>query len=330
MALLVVALLLSVLPTSGLTTKISDCDLVCNPETPDNRDCVLNYQLCDGVCDCAEGCADETGCVPSSTSHAVFHVLNVKFDKNSNSSSNSSSGDNILAQVKTLTRFKLVICICAIVVGLIECFAGAKLFRPTLFCAGVAGGFYMMLMLFHLIHKYRAIKIKSDAELGIQLVIGVVIGFITLKVVMLGVYMAGALGGVLLALFLRGLLVGVFHLSQTIYIVIVVAFLLVGAFLARKFFNLVLIPATAIVGSFGFWLGIDISTNTNMLTLHNIMNLHFPDKTAGWGFVSGWIVLAIIGGIVQVRLGRKGLRGSRVFSRSSSKDTSQRASLAAM
>eukprot|EP00301_Raphidiophrys_heterophryoidea_P027867 c9862_g1_i4.p1 GENE.c9862_g1_i4~~c9862_g1_i4.p1 ORF type:complete len:183 (-),score=49.09 c9862_g1_i4:337-885(-) len=170
-----------------------------------------------------------------------------------------------------------------------------------------------MLLFFHLIRNFKGVHISTDAELGVQLGFGTLAGLLTLKVVKLGVFTAGALGGVLLALFLRGLIVGVFGASQTIFIVVVVVFLLIGAFLGFKFFNLILIPATALLGSFGFFLGIDIVSKTNMLTFTNIIHLHFSNKAAGWGFVSGWIVLFVIGCLVQIRLLR-GKPRSRAFS----------------
>ncbi|KAJ3034543.1 hypothetical protein HDV00_004956 [Rhizophlyctis rosea] len=192
-----------------------------------------------------------------------------------------------------------------IATGLVFCFLGRRLFKPTLFLTGFfIGGTFLILNLLQ--KKFGNI---SDVIYVICILIaGLVVGGLCLCFFKLALLALGALLGLVIAQLI--LMAGVGNLvdggTRT---VIIVVLMLLTALLVLFTEHMVITLSTALTGATAVTLGIDVYVHTG-LTVIITMILQYslpPIKSIppkAWGLAGGGLGLAILGIIVQMRVAR--------------------------
>ncbi|RKP08312.1 hypothetical protein THASP1DRAFT_29886 [Thamnocephalis sphaerospora] len=208
-----------------------------------------------------------------------------------------------------------------IVIGFLFCFFGYRLFRVTLFLVGfcVAG-----LLAFAVCTNVAPLDGTDgdDKRRTIYLAVSVAVGFVGGLICMclwsVGVFLIGALGGVMAALYILALAPeGLIH-SGIWRGVFIAVFALVGALLTLKFERPVIIVGTSLSGAFALGLGIDFFAHTNLGTavsdfLSSRTNYHAETKT--YIMLGGIALLAIIGMVVQFRFFTGSFRRGKAVSK---------------
>jgi hypothetical protein len=141
------------------------------------------------------------------------------------------------------------------VIGLAVAVLGLKLFLPTLFITGFASGFFIALFVF-----FGEVVTPDSREstkwilVGFAVVMGLLLGFIAVKANKFGLFIIGALLGVILALLLyNAILFKIQSNPAELVLLITLGVLGVGfGVLALVFYKHVIIIATSLIGSYCF------------------------------------------------------------------------------
>jgi len=197
-----------------------------------------------------------------------------------------------------------VICAVCIGLGLIVAFYGYKLLKPTifLFASFAAGSFCYYL-------TSEAAEDESyqyEASVAASVVGGLIGGFLAVKLLVAGVFLLGAGGGVLLTLFIR---TSIYPSCEDLYAYIAAAIVaLICGFLALKIERTAIILITAFSGAIGavqaagYFIG-DYPDPTDMSnTLDEVKETHEVDlPTAWWYYFAATVALAVIATFVQFK-----------------------------
>jgi hypothetical protein len=154
-----------------------------------------------------------------------------------------------------------------IALGLIVCFFGRRLLRPTLAVAGFAVGVLFTKPLLESLHRIfdpqsQLLSLENDFIRVLPMVGGVVLGVLFMSLISLGMYLLAAAGGVVLFSVVKDLMKTAFSTEIHPYIRIGVLVLagLLPILLAKLIEGVVVSLATSILGSAVIMVGIDVFT----------------------------------------------------------------------
>ncbi|KAG0318840.1 hypothetical protein BGZ99_005429 [Dissophora globulifera] len=222
------------------------------------------------------------------------------------SSKASDVGDNILDGAKSgpynLSIQAGIAGAILIVLGLVLCFFGYRIYHVTLFIVG----FYFLGNLTY-IGMVNAGVSSNTLLLVISIAVGVVGGIFLVFCSRLGVAILGALALYALGLWILGWKPNGVITSNTGRIILLVALAVVG-FIAGLFSpDEMVIVGTAIVGAYSFIIGVDFYAHTgfkeeadSFINSKNTIDSHFDNQPAViYAMLGSFLALAVIGMIVQ-------------------------------
>lgn len=188
----------------------------------------------------------------------------------------------------------------AIVVGLIFNFFGYRFFPGTMFLAGAAvGGCGVYYIGYHFISD--DFGYKSATVVGTSVAAALIAGVIAWKLRKVGLFAAGAVGGVAGAFALNAAVLC--HLPvpngmpSQLYLYAAAIFCgLVAGILAFKLEKHIIILATSIAGSLGAILGTKYFIDGESLA-HTNTSMH----AIAWAYIGGLFALALVGILIQYR-----------------------------
>jgi len=205
-----------------------------------------------------------------------------------------------------LNKYKYVWGAFFIVLGLALNFFGRKLFKPTLCIAGtITVAFALMLFFYSVVLNDETKSWVGWLVLVCCVLVGALVGFLLAKVARLGVAILAAWGGVSVGLICYTAFLYHLH-SQVAFWIILVVFALVFASLTCCVYDHVLILATAFAGSYSFVRGISMYAGgyPNEFTLYSYISKGLMKNVPGtfYAYMAGFIVLAILGSVVQYKM----------------------------
>ena len=221
--------------------------------------------------------------------------------------------DNINSGVNTLLhKYHNVVYAAATLVGFVFTFVGYKLFPATMFLAGSAAGGIGSYILTDSVVDDTYIH-KVAIIVGVSVTCALIAGVLALKLRKLGVFLAGAFGGVVGAVALNN----AFLINYTSPIVSVpnfylyVAAVLLGSIagvLALKLERPILILTTSVVGSFCTVYG-----TKYFIELEKVVPVTTWSSPQVWIYLSAFLVLLIAGLLIQFSSTKKprNLNGER-------------------
>merc|ERR1712166_888421 len=221
--------------------------------------------------------------------------------------------DNINSDVNTLLhKYHNVVYAAATLVGFVFTFVGYKLFPATMFLAGsAAGGIGSYILVDSVVDDTYIHKVAIIV--GVSVTCALIAGVLALKLRKLGVFLAGAFGGVVGAVALNN----AFLINYTSPIVSVpnfylyVAAVLLGSIagvLALKLERPILILTTSVVGSFCTVYG-----TKYFIELEKVVPVTTWSSPQVWIYLSAFLVLLIAGLLIQFSSTKKprNLNGER-------------------
>lgn len=197
----------------------------------------------------------------NSTSLGNHSSLNTTL--NNNSSSNGSIGDG-RGQLRTDAGAILSL-IALVSIGVLYCFFGILLFKPTLFITGFLLGDSMTLGLLTTSKLYQDTMSPSTLVMFYSvtaITVGIFAGCLFVCCWSLGIYVIGALGGYIVAHLILSLIATTVPIWFKFLLVLVCS--LVGALLLHYFEKPMVISATAFAGGYAIVLGVDMVLNRGL------------------------------------------------------------------
>jgi len=183
------------------------------------------------------------------------------------------------------------------IVGLIVCFTGYRLFRPILFITGlgVGGG-----IVYVVLKSYTGLS--ELLILGIAVGVGIACAIFLLYIVHVGIFILGAGFGILIVVLLMGLEDGGLF-PQTIQFTLLVSSALIGGVIALVLQKVVIVGATSFGGAYMVIAGLDHFSRAGFskVILHMVEN-HNERITAPFNAyveIGACIALFLIGIYVQ-------------------------------
>jgi len=177
-------------------------------------------------------------------------------------SSNSCPNSYLSKLSFFFTKYKIVFLILFLVLGGFVAFFGLQMLKYTIFIVGMLGGTlisaYLLLSFVH----YSSPNYVYWLIFAVCLVIGGVVGYISVKIETLGFIILGAVLGVCGGLMLYTAVLAPAKAGIVWYWVTLVVAGIIGAGLAYKFWKNVVIIATSVLGSFMIIRAIGAATNT--------------------------------------------------------------------
>lgn len=147
----------------------------------------------------------------------------------------------------------------AVVIGLFVCFFGLKLYKPIFFIAGVVLTMGLILLIFY------STFLKSTTDdwvpwvvLGSSLLVGLLIGFILMKISKLGAFFLAGWGGFCLGLLIWNTFLYLTTTNNALFWTFTIGVAFICGILALIFFDHAVINASAMAGSFMVVAGIGI------------------------------------------------------------------------
>lgn len=147
----------------------------------------------------------------------------------------------------------------AVVIGFFICFFGLKLYKPIFFIAGTLVTMGIIILIFY------STFLKSTTEswvpwvvLSGALLVGLLVGFIVMKISILGAFVLAFFGGYCGALLLWNTFLYLFTTSNALFYSFTIGIALICGILALIFFDHCVILGSAMAGSFMVIAGIGI------------------------------------------------------------------------
>jgi hypothetical protein len=207
--------------------------------------------------------------------------------------------------------YTVVAAILLICTGAFILFFGQNAFKPILFISGAYLFGIFTYALLNYLRTHKTITLEKNVPLIYAASItgaGLIGGGIFLCLWKIASYLFGAaLGFVVSILFLS--LPFTSNFNQTVRIVILCVFIAIGVILGGFFQKPILIISTATLGSYWVFSGGDIFLKTGFGSLVRAMRdkERIPMKVGTWFMLFGFVLVSIIGSIIQFRLSRKGI-----------------------
>jgi hypothetical protein len=204
----------------------------------------------------------------------------------------------------TIVAGVLLIC-----TGAFMLFFGQKAFKPILFISGayVFGVFTYALLNYLRTHKVvtmeRNVPLIYFASIAGGALLG---GGFFLCLWKIAAYLFGAALGFVVSVFFLSLPFTA-GFNQTVRIVILVVFVVIGIVFGAFFEKPILIISTATLGSYWLFAGGDVFLKTGFGSLVRAMRdrQRIQMRVGTWLMLSGFVLMAIIGSIIQFRIARR-------------------------
>jgi len=196
----------------------------------------------------------------------------------------------------------ILICILLIILGLAYAFTGYRLFRPTLFITGffIFGNIAIMALT---AGRHALPSDHTTARfiiLGVALGAGVLGGLLAVCCYSLGVFLIGALGG----LILYQTIVNIAGIGTPwVQAILAIVCVILGMVLIKFFERPVIIIVTAIAGGFIAVAGIDVVINMGLVhtAMERLRGNGGHIEEAMWYELAAAVVVAVLGMLVQFR-----------------------------
>lgn len=221
----------------------------------------------------------------------------------------SETVTSIFDSTDGLSFSSVVLAVAALLVGLLFCVAGYRLFHTTAYALGFIGGGVIVALV---VEKLFADKSwVLNASWIAFCVGGVLCGYLVSYVYWLGVFVAGAVAGAMLAVLVNtsfGYLLSPAH-PGTVLIVLAAVFALVCGAVAVKLERPVLVVATSFVGAYLVVMGIGYFAGDypafNDLTHYRSYDSDgdavYDIPSAWWAYLVGTLVLFALSVLLQFR-----------------------------
>lgn len=190
----------------------------------------------------------------------------------------------------------------AVVIGLFLTFFGLKLYKPVFFLAGLLFTMGLFLLIFY------STFLKSTTENWVPWVVllgsfllGLLIGFILMKISILGAFVLAFIGGFCGALLIWNTFLYLATTSDALFWSFTIGIAFICGVLALIFFEHVVILASAMCGSFFVIAGIGLVAGgyTNPFTIGEVIEAGEEIPATFYAYLAGNVVLFIIGAVVQ-------------------------------
>eukprot|EP01083_Nonionella_stella_P083599 231220_1 len=207
-----------------------------------------------------------------------------------------------------------ILAIILIVIGVILLLQGAKLLKWILFLQGFV---VATLFTYFFLHN---IGLPEDASLLsysiiISIVVGTCCGLLIVRFFDAAIFIVGAICGIIIAQLLWHVIASYVDVqdAQIYNVVLVIVFAIGFSFIAAKFVIFIAKPITAFIGGFLTISGLAYFIQRYVAKdfTHNIMDItqyfsvHNECGTNCWIFIGLWVVLCIVGIVVQHELYKK-------------------------
>ncbi|RLN55254.1 hypothetical protein BBJ29_007116 [Phytophthora kernoviae] len=239
------------------------------------------------------------------------------FSGSEGSDDSSGSLEGVTALLSSAEHIKVgpaLLAVLAAVGGAVVCFAGYRLFRPTVFCcAFLVGGLFVAGIVETAFASMSWMPTASWIAFGIG---GLAAGVLVLMLYSASIFLAGAAGGVMLAFSLNTSFGAKIYPDNPDVILVVMAVVLgiVGGLLALKLEKPVLIATTSIVGAticvwgIGYFAG-DYPNGADLKQFRSQNDkgewvYNIPD--AWWAYLAGMGVMFVLGVSVQIKKTARG------------------------
>eukprot|EP01015_Nassula_variabilis_P035441 TRINITY_DN8909_c0_g1_i1.p2 TRINITY_DN8909_c0_g1~~TRINITY_DN8909_c0_g1_i1.p2 ORF type:complete len:390 (+),score=76.87 TRINITY_DN8909_c0_g1_i1:27-1196(+) len=213
---------------------------------------------------------------------------------------------NIYLILNFIQENRVIFVIVAIIFGIIECFYGKKLFKPTLFLLGFTIFTVLSLVFFF---QFALSKAPTDTIkwvlVGISVLIGTIFGWLAVKFSKLGMFLGGAFLGFVLASVLYNTIIYRIALHQpdlALYLTIVICMISLGV-LAFYATNHIIILATSFGGSFIAAKGVSLFAGSfpNLFEIAKmIQNDQVNDiPNSAYIYIACFMLVGLIGSVYQ-------------------------------
>lgn len=192
-----------------------------------------------------------------------------------------------------------------IVIGFIVCFFGRKLYKPVFFIAGCLATVFIILLIFY------STFLTSNTEnwvgwtvIACSILLGLLVGFIFMKVSKLGAFFLAAWGGFSLGLLIWNTFLYLAGYSNALFWCFCLGCGLILGLLALCFFDHIIINCTAMAGAYMFVYAIGLVAGgyQNPFTIADEYEEGMTIDPIFYAYMVGTVVMFIIGDIVQYKM----------------------------
>jgi MFS family permease len=196
----------------------------------------------------------------------------------------------------------------SVVIGILFCFFGLKLYKPIFFISGTLLTIGIILLLFY------STFLKSTTEswvpwvvLAGSLLVGLLVGFIVMKISILGAFVLAFIGGYVGALLLWNTFLYLTTTSDALFYSFTFGIAFICGVLALIFFDHCVILGSAMFGSFFVIAGIGIVAGgyANPFTIGKTIQDGETIEPTFYAYLVGNVILFIIGAAVQYHMRKK-------------------------
>ena len=251
-----------------------------------------------------------TGFTWQDGSSSYYDINSTFVVKGSGSASCPKYSGNFI--IKFFQSFSYVTAVLAILVGLVQCFYGYRLYRITMFIAGFLFTLiFMVLFLFAIWTDSNSGNLKGVTILAFSVLTAVMIGFLVAAFAESGIVISGAILGFFLATMVYTLVlrkIASMPENLLLYNLAVVG-MVIGSLAAYEFQNVILIFSCALTGAYFIVRGVSVFIGgfPNELDLNSGMGPSASSASQSTGaslyiYMGVILLLAIAGILVQTRL----------------------------
>lgn len=216
----------------------------------------------------------------------------------------SSTGCSTMAFWTWITNNKWAMFGFCLIVGFILCFFGRKLWKPLFFLTGVVVTVFLTLIIFY------TTFLSSNTEswvgwvvIGGSVIVGLLIGFIFMKISKLGAFVLAGWGGFCLGLLLWNTFIYLLSSSDVVFWCFCVGCGVVVGILAIIFFDHIIILSTAMAGAYIFIAGIGMVAGRyqNPFTIYQEISDGVTIDPVFYAYLAATVILFLIGAVVQYK-----------------------------
>jgi len=196
----------------------------------------------------------------------------------------------------------------AIIIGIFLTFFGLKLWKPVFFLVGIVATMGIVILVFY------STFLKSTTEnwvpwvvLAGSFLLGLLVGFIFMKVSKLGAFVLAGWGGYSLALLIWDSFLYLTTTSAALFWTFTLGIAFICGLLALVFFEHAVINASSMAGSYIFIAGIGLVAGgyQNPFTIPSILSEGEKIQPTFYAYMVGNLILFIIGDLVQYHMLKK-------------------------